>query len=84
MFNEKTEKLIKDIANQYIEIFKIVKKTCPKDFTYDEVILMFVKTESMFNNIQLMKTRKNKKKNHNNNNKKRLPKEGKRTKDYYA
>lgn len=86
MFDKKSEKLIQDIASQYIEILKIVKKVCPKDFSYDEVILVFVKTESMFNHIQVQAIKKNKKKtrNGNGNGKTSLPKESKRTKEYYA
>jgi len=86
MFDEKTEKLIQNIATQYIEIFKLVKKICPKDFNREQIILIFIKTESMFNNIQIQLIKKNKKKNSNGNgnNKKSLPKESERTKEYYA
>lgn len=86
MFDKKTQKLIKSIANQYIEIFKIVKKICPKDFTADEVTLIFAKTDSMFNNIQLQIAKKNRKKNRNGNGngKKPLPKQVERNREYYA
>lgn len=86
LFNEQNEKLVKDIANQYIEIFKIVKNVCPKYFTKDEVTLIFIKTEVMFNNFQVQLAKKNKKKNRNGNGngKTSLPKESERTKEYYA
>ena len=85
-FDKGNEKLIQDISNQYIEIFKIVKKECPKNFTNDEVILMFVKTEAIYNSIQVELGRKNRKKkrNGNGNGKLSLPKENKRTKEFYA
>jgi len=88
MFDKKSEKLIQDIASQYIEIFNIVKKICPKNFSIEEVTLIFIKTESMFNHIQVQIIKKTKKKqrngNGNGNGKSSLPKEGKRTTEYYA
>jgi len=90
LFDEKTEKLIRNIATQYIEIFKIVKKTCPKEFTTEQVTLMFIKTEAIFNSIQLQIAKKLRKKNRNGNSngngngKVTLPKESERTKEYYA
>lgn len=87
-FNKKTEKIIQEIASQYIEIFKIVKKTCPKSFTTEQLVLIFIKTENVFNSIQVAMAKKNRKKkrngNGNGNGKLSLPKETKRTKEYYA
>lgn len=84
LYDEKNEKLIKDIATQYVEIFKIVKKTCPKYFTMEQITLIFIKTESIFNDIQVALAKKNRKKNRNGNGKPSLPKENERTNEYYS
>lgn len=44
--------LIEDIALQYIDMYKLVKKLCGRGFTKDEIAIIFVKTEQMFNAIQ--------------------------------
>lgn len=86
IFNKDNEKLIQEISNHFIEIFKIVKKQSPKNFTNDDIILMFVKTEAVYNSIQVELARKNRKKkrNGNGNGKLSLPKENERTKEFYA
>ena len=88
MFTKKDERLIEEIAKQYIEIFRIVKKRCPKNFTNQQIILMFAKTESMFSNIQMQLARLNKKRksnsNGNGNGKKLLPKINERNKEFYS
>lgn len=62
-FNPDTVNLIKEISNQYIDIYLIVKKCCPKNFTKDEIAIMFVKTEQMFNAYQCHKHQAEKDKN---------------------
>lgn len=52
-FDDKTIDVILDIASQYIDIMYIVKQICPKSFTKDEKILIFVKTEQMFNQYMI-------------------------------
>lgn len=90
LFDVETEKLIREIASQYVEIFKIVKKACPKDFSTEQITLLFLKTEGMFNSIQVQKYKKQKKKNHNSNGngngktKIILPKQLERNTEYYA
>lgn len=64
LFNPETKALIKDIAQHYIEIHKIVRKMCPKTFNRDEINMMFIKTEALYNHIQIENMNKNKKNNH--------------------
>ena len=51
-FNSEIELLIKDIANQYIDIYLIVKKMCPKSFSKEQINIVYVQTEKMFNQYQ--------------------------------
>jgi hypothetical protein len=52
--NESVDLIVK-ITNHYTDIMYIVKKICPRCFTKDERIIIFAKTEQMYNAIMLEK-----------------------------
>ncbi len=52
-FSDETVDLICEIASQYIDIMNIVKRICPRRFTKDDKMIIFVKTEQMFNQIMI-------------------------------
>jgi len=47
------DKALDDIINQYISVMLRVKKLCPKDFTDNQIDLIFVRSESTYTALLL-------------------------------
>lgn len=51
-FNANDAALIMDISRQYVDLYKMVKKICPKDMPQDIITYIYAKTDAMFNQIK--------------------------------
>jgi len=61
-----------DIIKQYIHIMQKVKMLCPKDFTENQIELIFIRSEATYNNLLIKfykdQLRKQKESSENTNN----------------